>query len=242
MKCNKCGAEISGEGSFCSECGAPITNEVPETEQADSLSNQHTEPPQQPVSEPSVQETRQPVTQNPDKKKLIIFIAAAIAAMVIAAIIVHVIDRNALSNGSETLGELNDKLAATEETLSERESKLAEIEAAIEAQEKKVKPLKDIYSKSLAPGDYTVGEDLEAGIYHFTYNLGSKDDWGGDYIYVIHKGSKGKEKTLGGTKFDFRVEGSDDGEQVSIKLTYVDKVHVDNSMGGQWNPGKKPKN
>ena len=154
-------------------------------------------------------------------------------------IAVHTIDRNTLSNGTETLGELTDKIAVAEDTLAEKQEKLNEIEAAIEGQKKKVKPLKEIYDKSLAPGDYVVGEDLEAGIYHFTYKLGSKDDWGGDYIYVIHEGSKGKDKTLGGTRFDFRVQGSDNGEQVSIKLTYGDKVHVETNMGGHWKPGKK---
>lgn len=184
------------------------------------------------------------------KKWIIIGIVACICLMFLSAtasgIIVKNVDKKTMRNGSVTLAKLEKNLSSTRDKISEEKSKLKKsqtelkrVNEQIKCQKKKVKPPKEIYDKSLATGTYVVGEDMEAGIYHFTYKLKSKDDGGwGDYIYVLHKGSSGENETIGGTKFDFRVEAENDNEAVMLKVDYGDKVFLE-SDHGNFVPGKK---
>ncbi|XHB95869.1 hypothetical protein AAFF39_03405 [Lactococcus garvieae] len=80
-----------------------------------------------------------------------------------------------------------------------------------------MKPLPNIKNQTLVQGDYTVGQDLEAGVYTFTYRGG---DYGG-YIYVTYPNSKGTEQTLGGTKFDYRVQGKKTVTRSKLNLMRV---------------------
>lgn len=219
MKCSNCGNDVNEGTKFCNNCGAAITVEE-----------------------------KKPETVKVEKKKspvaaiiicIAIAIVLAIASAAVTGIVVKKIDQSTMKTGKMTLSELESKLDNAKKELADTEQRLNEVKAQVEAQEKKIKPLKDIYNKSLAPGDYKVGADLEPGIYHFKYKLKKKDAWGGDYIYVTHAGSKGSNKTLGGTKYDLRVQGSDDGESVSIKLQAGDKVFVNNDLGGSFEPAKK---
>lgn len=178
-----------------------------------------------------------------DKKTIMmgsVWIVLIIVAVVATMLITKSIDRKIMTNGQITLGTLEKKVEKAQNTLDTnnekikvQKSQLEMINEQIKVQEKKVKPLKQISNVTLAVGEYTVGQDLEPGIYTFKYKL-KKDAWGGDYIYVTHKGSEGTEETLGGTKFDMRVEGKNNNEKVSIKLVAGDKVYVDGSSGGTF--------
>ena len=218
MKCANCGSKVKKGTKFCNNCGAEIVVEETQNEKNENSVN------------------------GLSKKMILIGVAivvgVALIASVVTGIVVKNIDRNTMKNGKVTLKKLEKKLNNTKVELNEKEQRLKEVNAQVKGQEKKIKPLKDIYDKSLAPGEYKVGSDLEPGIYHFKYKLKKKDAWGGDYIYVTHAGSKGKEETLGGTKYDFREEGSDDGEEVSIKLVSGDSVLVETDMGGAFEPAK----
>ena len=219
MKCTKCGSKVKKGMKFCNNCGAEV------------------------VIEETPKESTVKITSGLSKKMIIIGVAVVVGVAVIAAVVTGIvvknIDRNTMKTGKVTLGKLEKRLNNTKEELTEKEQRLKEVKAQVKGQEKKIKPLKDIYDRSLAPGEYKVGSDLEPGIYHFKYKLKKKDAWGGDYIYITHAGSKGTEETLGGTKYDFRVEGSDNGQDVSVKFVSGDSVHVENDMGGAFEPAKK---
>lgn len=218
MKCTNCGSKVKKGTKFCNNCGAEIIIEETINEKTESSAN------------------------GLSKKMIIIGIAivigVALIASVVTGIIVKNIDRNTMKNGKITLSKLEKELNKTSSELEKNKSELASVNEQLKTQKKKIKPIKDIYDKSLASGEYEVGTDLEPGIYHFVYKTKEKDGWG-DYIYVTHKGSKGTEKTLGGTKFDFRAEGKENGQAVSLKLVAGDKVFLDGEMEGSFEAAKQ---
>lgn len=173
------------------------------------------------------------------KIPVIITAAAGVVLALAVGISVRTIDGKTMTEGGAKLEDLRNELASVSAELKASESRLESVNAQIESQSKKIKPLENIYDASLAAGTYTVGTDLAPGIYHFTYKLKNSDDSWGDYIYVTYANSEGQDETLGGTKFDYRVEADSDGEQVAIKLDSGSKVVVEGNYG-LWNPGKKP--
>ena len=217
MKCANCGSKVKKGTKFCNNCGAEIVVEETQNEKNENSVN------------------------GLSKKMILIGVAivvgVALIASVITGIIVKNIDRNTMKNGEITLSKLEKELDKTSSKLEKNKSELASVNEQLKSQKKKIKPIKDIYDKSLASGEYEVGTDLEPGIYHFVYKTKEKDGWG-DYIYVTHKGSKGTEETLGGTKYDFRVEAKDNGQAVSLKLVAGDKVFLDGEMDGTFEAAK----
>lgn len=216
VKCTECGKELSDKAKLCPNCGTPINEETPIT---------------------SVPEKCEKKSHN--KLLLILLTVVCVVLTVITGITVRIIDGKTLTTGEVKLSSLRNELSSVSTKLSTSKAELSKIKAQIESQKKKIKPVKDIYNVSLAAGTYTVGTDLEPGIYHFTYNLKDPEDTWGDYIYVTFANSEGSDKTLGGTKFDYRTEADIDGEQVSIKLDAGSKVTVEAEYGN-WDPGKQP--
>ena len=218
MKCSNCGSSVKKGNKFCNNCGAEIV--VEETAKNNSAK----------------------ITKSLSTKMILIGVAIVVVVAVIAAVVTGIvvknIDRNTMKNGEVTLSKLEKELNKTNSELSKNKSELASVNEQLKNQKKKIKPLKEIYDKSLASGEYEVGTDLEPGIYHFVYKTNEKDGWG-DYIYVTHKGSKGTEETLGGTKYDFRVEGAKNGDTVSLKLVAGDKVFLDGEMDGTFEAAKQ---
>lgn len=214
VKCSECGKELSDKAHICPNCGAPINDGKPNADNNKPAGNNFR-----------------------SKLPLLLTAVAGIVLAVITGITVRTIDGNTLTAGETKLASLRSDLSSVSSELSSAKSELSKIEAQIESQRKKVEPLKDIYDASLAAGTYTVGTDLAPGIYHFTYTLKNPDDFWGDYLYVTYAGSDGTEETLGGTKFDFRVEAEDDGEQVAVKLDSGSKLSVTTEYGN-WNPAQ----
>ena len=216
IKCPECGKDVSDKADSCLYCGTPIANK-----QLDKYEHFYT---------PSFEEK---------SSKLPVIITAIVGIFIAVAvgITVRVIDGKTMSTGETKLAEMRNELASVSSELRSSKTQLASIKSQIEAQNKKIEPPKDIYDVSLAAGTYTVGTDLAPGIYHFTYKLKNPDDDWGDYLYVTYAGSEGTEETLGGTKFDFRVEAEEDGEQVSVKLDSGSKLVVSTEYGN-WCPGK----
>ncbi|MGI6737367.1 MAG: hypothetical protein ACOX41_08665 [Anaerovoracaceae bacterium] len=98
----------------------------------------------------------------------------------------------------------------------------------------------EVQNKDLPGGTYVVGEDLSAGKYYITYKTekSEEDYWGLDYFWITREGSKGREETLDGTKYDERVGGFDYTEAKKGKKSYVnlkdgDKITVD-AEEGNW--------
>lgn len=218
IKCPECGREVSDKAVKCPECGTPLASKQP-----DEYDYFH----------------MPPRTAKPSKLPIILTAIAGIILAAAVGISVRVIDGKTMMTGETKLAQLRSELASISSELNASKSQLDSIKAQIESQSKKIEPLKDIYDASLAAGTYTVGTDLAPGIYHFTYTLKNPDDDWGDYLYVTYAGSEGTEETLGGTKFDFRVEAEEDGEQVSIKLDQGSKLVV-SAEYGNWYPGKQP--
>ena len=94
---------------------------------------------------------------------------------------------------------------------------------------------------SLVAGIYTVGSDLQPGIYDFTYttSIPEEDYWGNDYLWITRSGSEGKSETLGGDKFDERYGDFDysmastGAAKCHVTLKEGDTVRVD-ADEGQW--------
>ena len=215
IQCSECGKEISDKAASCPNCGAAVNTE----NQTGSIKKKSGK-------------------KSQSKLPVIIMAVAGVVLAVIAGVSVRIIDGRTLMTGEIKLSELRSELASVSSELSSSKTELSKIEAQIESQSKKIEPLKDIYDASLAAGTYTIGTDLAPGVYHFTYNLKEPDDTWGDYIYVTYADSKGANETLGGMKFDYRIEADSDGEQVSIKLDAGSKITVESGYGN-WNPGKK---
>lgn len=218
MKCTNCGSKVKKGTKFCNNCGAEI------------------------VIEETAKDNTMKTIKSLSTKMIIIGVAivvvVAIIAAVVTGIIVKNVDRKTMKNGKVTLTKLEKELDKTNSELKKNKDELASVNEQLKTQKKKVKPLKEIYDKSLASGEYEVGTDLEPGIYHFVYKTNKKDGWG-DYIYVTHKGSKGSNETLGGTKYDFRAEGEKNGDSVSLKLVAGDKVFLDGEMDGTFEAAKQ---
>lgn len=249
-KCPNCGKEIDEDAAFCEFCGEKLDDRNDRNEKNalldidDSIKQ----------SEPSILETRKKSVlkglkkpaESSGRKKIYTLIAGlvigAVAGSLISGISVRQYDNYTLTTGTTTLEKLVDEIDSSKSQLKQNKAELKQVNLQLESQKKKIKPLKNFYVP-LAAGTYRAGTDIEPGIYHFTYRVQDDDAWGGDYIYVTHQGSKGTDKTLGGTSFDERVEGTKvkGGKQVSIKITAGDKVQVDTGMGGTWDAGKKNK-
>lgn len=212
--CSECGKEISDKASSCPNCGAT-------------------------VNITSIPSTKHKQKNKASKIPIILTAIGGIILAIIVGISVRIIDGQTLLTGETKLSTLRSELESVSLALSSSKAELSKINAQIEKQNKKIEPLKDIYDFSLVAGKYTVGIDLEPGIYHFTYTLKDPNESWGDYLYITYADSNGTNETLGGTEFDYRIEAEDDGEQVSIKLDTGSTLFVETDYGN-WNPGKKP--
>lgn len=223
--CSECGKEISDKAASCPNCGAAVSAGYSST-------------PAPPVVVGYIKKKKKS-KKSGSKLPVILMAIAGIILAVISAVAVRIIDGNTLITGDTKLSELRSELESVSAQLTSSKAELEKVRKQVESQSKKIKPLSDIYDASLAAGTYTVGTDLEPGIYHFTYKLRDPDEDWGDYLYVINAGSDGAEETLGGTKFDYRIGAENDGEEISIKLDAGSKVTV-TSEYGMWKPGKHP--
>ena len=98
----------------------------------------------------------------------------------------------------------------------------------------------DNHGLPLPGGRYTIGEDLPAGKYLFTYktNLSDADYWSYDYLWITYAGSEGTNETWGGDKYDDRVgdvnyEEACIGKSFYFNLHNGDTIRVD-SENGEW--------
>ena len=99
--------------------------------------------------------------------------------------------------------------------------------------------------KKLPGGKYVAGEDISPGKYNLIYKtkLSEDDYWSNDYLYIIRDGSKGSEKTMGGTKFDERFGSVDydeakEGKSFYLNLKEGDVITVENAFG-TWTYGSE---
>ena len=212
IKCNECGKEIPANANLCPYCGTAVPQEVAK----------------KPSSEmkPKISAKRLVITTG----------AAGILLAAAVGIGVRVTDNKIMSNGGTQLSQLRSELSMVTADLNTAQQKLNEVNSQIEAQSKKITPLEEIYNASFAAGKYNVGTDIKPGVYHFIYKVKNSARAYGDYIYVLNPGSQGSNETLGGTKYDFRVEGQNDNDVVSVKLDSGAVVEVQSNYGN-WTPG-----
>lgn len=163
MFCNKCGAKLPDNSSFCGECGAPVRN----TEQN--------------VQQVPVQMHQQTPTQTAPKnnKPLIIGLSVAIAVLLIFLILLIV--KIVSDNGSEKIpnpevepntivDEVFEEGDATEETRTEATSETAQVQTensvtAVPATEETEKPSKTADATSVA-NNLVIADEYEDPDYY----------------------------------------------------------------------------
>lgn len=91
----------------------------------------------------------------------------------------------------------------------------------------------------LPGGRYTIGEDLPAGKYLFTYKTTMESGyWTNDYLWITYAGSEGTNETWGGDTYDDRVgsvkyEDALVGKSFYFNLHNGDTLLVDSEFG-EW--------
>lgn len=223
MKCKKCGVEIKEGMKFCPECG----------EKVDPVKTSITPPP-----EPEAV-MNQDKTKNlfKDKKNIIIVVLAIIIVCGIVYMAGSAGNKDHSNNSSGTITEKETKKEDKEKSENNENNTSKENNVSSNV----TKNYKNITGGSLSAGTYTVGHDLEPGIYDFVYttNMSEDDYWGNDYLWITRSGSEGKNETLGGDKFDDRYGAFDyslassGSAKCHVTLNEGDTVKVD-SEDGQW--------
>ena len=194
MKCSKCGAEISGDGMFCSECGAPIEKLEPsnDVEISESIESQRQLTAETPSSKGGFQISKETI--------IVAIIALMIGALASGIITYQVAAKPVLS-----------KLASAEQKAKDAEQTLKDAEDQLKAAEEEYAKISGIEVSNDTPkvtkirGKATVGIDIAPGLYtakgsYGTYSFHLTDIEGDkDFIWQ----SDGEEMILkAGEKID----------------------------------------
>lgn len=261
MKCPNCGYE--GETRFCPECGTPLEEMNVSTEKVCPRCGQLTDAKfcpncgnnmnaeaEGPIpGEPAFAEEKIPLS--PDQfgehggdirfsgvaagarrkshRKTLLVILIVIAAVIIAAIIAFAVIVRGFTDNQEFRN--SDEQTVASEEMQTDDADESDPDAG------KVADVQD-QGRQLPGGTYTVGEDIDAGRYNFTYitNMSEDDYWSNDYFWITRAGSEGSEETLGGTRYDERFGAIEYSEAKAGKTFYAnlkkgDKVVVDSDYG-----------
>ncbi|MDR2832244.1 MAG: hypothetical protein LBV67_00850 [Streptococcaceae bacterium] len=174
-----------------------------------------------------------------------VFVVFGVGISFLTHTLTHNNDLKNLHTGGITLLTLQDEISLLEnqkgevhsqvETLN---SELKKIEIEVENSKKKLPTYKAVKGGDVHTGTYTVGQDLQEGVYDFNYKTTkSEGDYSSnDYLWVTRAGSKGTQETWGGKKFDERFGSFDysvasKGGTGHITLHKGDVVTVDESHG-----------